>query len=461
MGTTSPRVRSPWLAAFEAEVAGVRIRVPMMNIHTVAAGGGSVLFFDGMRYRVGPDSAGANPGPASYRRGGPLTVTDANLILGKLPVFPAVFGKNADLSLDSAKAKQLFLDLSKDIQRATGKHKSPEQIAEGFISIATENMANAIKKISVQKGYNVAEYTLCCYGAAGGQHACKVADSLGMQRVLLHPFAGVLSAYGMGLADFRLLKDKALEQAFDSLSYTQLEEMFAIMQALGKQEMLAKSSTHQSIEFMSTIRLRYLGTDTALAVTFADKKTMLISFEQAYLKQFGFVYTGKALIIESLCLEVVVKNELVTQSAYLHNALQEHNGTPFMSTRMFSNNRHHEAPVYQRDALVIGQVIQGAAIIIEATGTTIVEPDWQAQVSGQKNLILTRCCPVQRQVAIGTTVDPVMLEIFNKLFMSIAEQMGFVLQNTAYSVNIKERLDFSCALFNAQGQSTRPLPLHK
>ena len=446
--------------SFETEVAGVRMRVPMMNIHTVAAGGGSILFFDGMRYRVGPDSAGANPGPASYRRGGPLTVTDANLMLGKLPVFPAVFGEHADLSLDSDQVKYLFTELSAQINHATGEQKSAQQVAEGFISIAIENMANAIKKISVQKGYNVTEYTLCCYGAAGGQHACKVADRLGMQRVMLHPFAGVLSAYGMGLADFRLLKDKALEQPFDVISYTQLEDLFAELQQQGQVEMYAQSPNKQPLEFVATVHIRYLGTDTALVVIFADKPNMCNAFEQAYRKQFGFVYQDKPLIIESLSLEVIDKN---AQPANTNNQLPEQHGIAFMQTQMFSNNAYHATPVYQRDELAIGQIIQGAAIIIEATATTIIEPDWQAQVSAQGNLILTRRCPAERQVAIGTTVDPVMLEIFNKLFMSIAEQMGFVLQNTAYSVNIKERLDFSCALFNAQGEliaNAPHIPVH-
>ena len=446
--------------SFETEVAGVRMRVPMMNIHTVAAGGGSILFFDGMRYRVGPDSAGANPGPASYRRGGPLTVTDANLMLGKLPVFPAVFGEKADLSLDIDTVKCLFTELSVQINQAMGEQKTVQQVAEGFISIAIENMANAIKKISVQKGYNVTEYTLCCYGAAGGQHACKVADRLGMQRVMLHPFAGVLSAYGMGLADFRLLKDKALEQPFDELSYTQLEDLFAELRQQGQVEMYAQSPNKQPLEFVATVHIRYLGTDTALVVAFADKPDMCNAFEQVYRKQFGFIYQDKALIIESLSLEVIAEN---AQPANVNNKLPEQSGIAFMQTQMFSNNTYHATPVYQRTELAIGQLIQGAAIIIETTATTIIEPDWQAQVSDQGNLILTRCCPTQRQVAIGTTVDPVMLEIFNKLFMSIAEQMGFVLQNTAYSVNIKERLDFSCALFNAQGEliaNAPHIPVH-
>ncbi len=441
--------------SFETEVAGVRMRVPMMHIHTVAAGGGSILSFDGMRYRVGPDSAGANPGPASYRRGGPLTVTDANLMLGKLPVFPAVFGENADQSLDIDKVKQLFTELAAHIHQTTGDNRSPEQVAEGFLAIAVENMADAIKKISVQKGYNVSEYTLCCYGAAGGQHACKVADRLGMKQVMLHPFAGVLSAYGMGLADFRLIKDQALEQAFDQCGDAQLQMLFQQLQKQGEREMRQQTNTPHNLTFIATVHLRYLGTDTAIAVTFADKYRMKQAYERAYQQQFGFIYKDKALVIETLNLEVIAINASVSQSV---SPAITRPGTAFVHTRIFSNNAWHDTPVYRREELAAGQVISGAAIIIESTGTTVIEPQWQAEVSTDYDLILTRTCRAQRQLAIGTSVDPVMLEIFNKLFMSIAEQMGFVLQNTAYSVNIKERLDFSCALFNTQGELVANAP---
>lgn len=434
--------------SFETEVAGVRMRVPMMNIHTVAAGGGSLLFFDGMRYRVGPESAGANPGPAAYRRGGGLTVTDANVMLGKLPLFPKVFGENGDLSLDQQKVKQLFSELAIEISHSTQGKPSCEQVAEGFLSIAVENMATAIKKISVQKGYDVSEYTLCCYGAAGGQHACKVADRLGMKTILIHPFAGVLSAYGMGLADFRLLKDKALEMPWNEVDVEQLTAIFCELKQQGEEEIRLQAQDKQPVSFICQVYIRYIGTDTALAVLYSDKTTMLAQFEALYQQQFGFKYKDRTLIIESVLVEVIAKNQKV--EAFSFETAQQQ-AQPLKHVQMFTNNDFHNTPVYQRSELLAGQIINGAAIIIEPTSTIIIEPEWQAEVSVEHNLILTRIQALKHHKAIGTQVDPVMLEIFNKLFMSIAEQMGFVLQKTAYSVNIKERLDFSCALFNKQG----------
>ncbi|NOQ93470.1 MAG: 5-oxoprolinase [Methylophaga sp.] len=446
--------------SFETEVAGVRMRVPMMNIHTVAAGGGSLLYFDGMRYRVGPESAGANPGPAAYRRGGGLTVTDANVMLGKLPLFPKVFGENGDLSLDHQRVKQLFRELAAEIQKKTASEPSIEQVAEGFLTIAVENMATAIKKISVQKGYNVSEYTLCCYGAAGGQHACKVADRLGMKTIMIHPFAGVLSAYGMGLADFRLLKDKALELPWDEVTKELLDTSFAELKQQGETEIRQQAQDNQPISFICQIYLRYMGTDTALAVSYTDKECMVSKFEAAYQQQFGFKYRDKALIIESLLVEVIAKNQAAEE--FITETVKQQ-AQPLKMVPMFSDNHFHDTPVYQRSELSVGQIIMGAAIIIEPTSTIIIEPEWQAQVSSERDLILIRTQALQQQNAIGTQVDPVMLEIFNKLFMSIAEQMGFVLQKTAYSVNIKERLDFSCALFNQQGEliaNAPHIPVH-
>jgi len=446
--------------SFETEVAGVRMRVPMMNIHTVAAGGGSLLYFDGMRYRVGPESAGANPGPAAYRRGGGLTVTDANVMLGKLPLFPKVFGENGDLSLDNERVTQLFSELAIKIKQKTASEPSAEQVAEGFLMIAVENMASAIKKISVQKGYNVSEYTLCCYGAAGGQHACKVADRLGMKTIMIHPFAGVLSAYGMGLADFRLLKDKALELPWDDVAIETLQAIFDDLKQLGETEIRQQAQDGQVISFICSVNLRYSGTDTALAVMFSDKESMLSEFEASYQQQFGFKYRDKTIIIESLLAEVVAKNQSVEGNVI---ELAEQQTHVLKTVPMFSNSRFHDTPIYNRSELSVGQTIKGAAIIIEPTSTIIIEPEWQVQVSPEQDLILTRVRPLQQQNAMGTQVDPVMLEIFNKLFMSIAEQMGFVLQKTAYSVNIKERLDFSCALFNQQGEliaNAPHIPVH-
>ena len=442
--------------SFETEVAGVRMRAPMMSIHTVAAGGGSLLFFDGMRYRVGPESAGANPGPACYRRGGGLTVTDANLMLGKLPLFPKVFGRHGDLPLDTDQVHTLFTELSQKIATVTGKFQSPEQVAEGFLKIAVENMANAVKHISIQKGYNVTDYTLCCYGAAAGQHACQVADRLAMARILIHPFAGVLSAYGMGLADFRLLKTAALEQNLDVVAETDLEKILADLAAVGHQEMLVQGVRAEHIQTEKRLQLRYLGTDTALSVDFADKVTMHNKFEHKYRQQFGFIYADKPIVVESLAVEVIgVEQTLEEEVCDIQT-----NGTllPEVTTQLFCAGQWHTTPVYRRDQLPIDCLIKAPAIIVETTGTTVIEIGWQAELNAQRQLVLTRYQPLAQQIAIGTTVDPIMLEVFNKLFMSIAEQMGYVLKNTAYSVNIKERLDFSCAIFNQQGQLVANAP---
>lgn len=464
MGGTSTDVAhyaGEYERSFETEVAGVRMRAPMMHIHTVAAGGGSILFFDGMRYRVGPDSAGADPGPASYRRGGPLTVTDANVMLGKLPLFPAVFGTNGDQSLDGERVKELFNQLAGHIHRQTGDNRSPEQVAEGFLTIAVENMAAAIKKISVQKGYNVSEYTLCCYGAAGGQHACKVADRLGMSRVLIHPFAGVLSAYGMGLADFRLLKDQAVEKSWNELGLTALQAILNQLECDGRREIRQQGLPESRIRAMRRVFIRYLGTDTSLQVDFADRQTMLDEFQQHYRQQFGFIYPDKPLIVETALVEIVGLTEPVEELTGF--AERKADVRPELVTELFTDNALRAAPVFLRGRLPAGFNLTGPAIIVEPTATTVIEPGWQAMVTERLDLLLTRCEALPQQYAIGTTVDPVMLEIFNKLFMSIAEQMGFVLQNTAYSINIKERLDFSCAIFDRQAQliaNAPHIPVH-
>ena len=447
---------------FETEVAGVRMRVPMMAIQTVAAGGGSILHFDGMRYRVGPDSAGANPGPASYRRGGPLTVTDANLMLGKLPLFPAVFGTEGDLPLDRERVDALFTELAERIHAQTGDTRSPKQVAEGFLDIAVENMAAAIKTISVQKGYDVSEYALCCYGAAAGQHACAVADRLGMRRIILHPFAGVLSAYGMGLADLRTVRQKALERHWNQVFLDDLQREFDALAREGHAEIAAQGVAESSIKAVCRLFLRYQGTDTALAVEFAEQSIMLDDFERQYRRQFGFIYGNKPLIIESLAVEVI---GVSGQGAWMLNAENDRQDRePLTTEAVFFRGKHWQTPVYRREQLSRGRIIDGPAIIIEPTSTLVIDPGWQASVEQGQNLILSRqqsgeCIALPT----GASPDPVMLEIFNKLFISIAEQMGFVLQNTAHSVNIKERLDFSCALFDAQGEliaNAPHIPVH-
>ena len=447
--------------SFETEVAGVRMRVPMMHIHTVAAGGGSKLHFDGTRYRVGPESAGANPGPACYRLGGPLTVTDANLMLGKLPLFPVVLGKNGDLPLDTHRVIELFSELAHCIQLQTGDIRTPEQVAEGFLNIAVENMATAIKKISVQKGYNVSDYALCCYGAAGGQHACKIAERLGMQTILLHPLAGVLSAYGMGLADFRVLKEQALELLWDAVSESSLRDCLQNLEAQGRSVLQSQGLTNIQIKSVRRLLIRFQGSDSSLSVDFTDKQTMLAEFIRQYRQRFGFCYENRSLIVETAIVECIGSEANVYEEVV--NTLSDGNGNPEFLTQLFSDDRWHDALVYQRGNLLINQHIVGPAIIVEPTSTIVIEPGWQGVLQINGNLLLSRSESLTRTFAAGTCVDPVMLEIFNKLFMSIAEQMGFVLQNTAYSVNIKERLDFSCALFDTQGQliaNAPHIPVH-
>ena len=447
--------------SFETEIAGVRIRAPMMQIHTVAAGGGSKLFFDGMRYRVGPESAGSTPGPACYRRGGPLTVTDANLMVGKLPLFPTIFGQHGDLPPDVDRVKYLFEALSASIKFQCGDKRTPEQVAEGFLNIAVENMAAAIKKISVQKGYNIFEYALCCYGAAGGQHACKIADRLGIQTVLLHPFAGVLSAYGMGLADFRVIKELVLELSWEATNEDVLDVCLQKLEAQGRSELKSQGLANLKISLERRLLLRYQGTDSHLSVKFSDKQSMLADFQRQYLQRFGFCYENRSLVVETAIVECVGSERHViddSRSLPIYGI-----GKPELITRIFSNDLWHEAPVYQRNNLSKLQIIVGPAIIIEPTATIVIEPGWQGELQLNGNLLLNRILPLRQTFAVLTKADPVLLEIFNKLFMSIAEQMGFVLQNTAHSVNIKERLDFSCAIFDVEGQliaNAPHIPVH-
>src|SRR6185436_2249526 len=440
MGGTSTDV-SHYAGTFEREfetlVAGVRMRAPMMSIHTVAAGGGSILHFDGARYRVGPDSAGANPGPASYRRGGPLTVTDANVMLGKIQPkhFPRVFGPEGGEPLDAQVVKNEFSKLTARI--ADGR--SPEQVAEGYIQIAVGNMANAIKHISVQRGHDVTQYTLCCFGGAAGQHACLVADALAMTRVFIHPLAGVLSAYGMGLADQVAMRSQALEARLEDPR--PLEELAERLAAEASADLVAQGVPAAAVKVLRRAHLKYEGTDTALVVTLGSLAEMQAQFEAAYRKQFSFLMPGKALVAEAVSVEALAAGQAIAE----HAAPPKPAGAPAETVRIFTGGTWRAAPLYRREALAPGQRVDGPAIIAEANATTVVEPEWRASVTPLDHLVLERIKPRKSHRAIGTQVDPVMLEIFNNLYMSIAEQMGLRLQNTAYSVNIKERLDFSCA----------------
>jgi 5-oxoprolinase (ATP-hydrolysing) len=439
---------------FETRVAGVRMRAPMMSIHTVAAGGGSILHFDGSRYRVGPDSAAANPGPACYRRGGPLTVTDANVMLGKIhpAYFPKVFGPNGDEALDAAVVRRLFSDLTAEIRDG----RSAEQVAEGFVQIAVGNMANAIKHISVQRGHDITRYTLCCFGGAAGQHACLVADALAMTRVFIHPHAGVLSAYGMGLADQVAMRSRAVEARLEGCDLEEHAEGLAIE---AREELVKQGIAADKVNVVRRVHLKYEGTDTALIVGLGSPAQMVRDFESAYRKQFSFLMPGRPLIAEAVSVEAVAGGEVHQEKPVEPRAQAKLS----QRVRMYTGGRWHEAPLYRREDLGPGNVIEGPAIIAEANATTVVEPEWRATVTRLDHLVLERAVPRKAASAVGTRVDPVMLEIFNNLYMSIAEQMGLRLQNTAYSVNIKERLDFSCALFDAEGNliaNAPHMPVH-
>ena len=450
--------------AFETQVAGVRLRAPMMSIHTVAAGGGSILHFDGARYRVGPDSAGANPGPACYRRGGPLTVTDCNVLLGKIQpaYFPHVFGAQANQPLDAEAVTKKFSAMAAEIERATGRKPPLEEIAEGFIAIAVGNMANAIKQISVQRGHDVTEYVLTTFGGAGGQHACLVADALGMTRVFAHPLGGVLSAYGMGLADQTAMRESALEIMLTADALPILQTCLEQLAEEARQDLLRQGVAPQHMQTIQRAHLRYEGTDSALTVLLDSIDNMIAQFEAAYQKRFSFLMPGKALIVEAVSVEVVGKSGEVKETAPSLPSRPD----PLCAAetvRMFCGGRWHDAALYRREDMRPGDLIQGPAIIAEANATTVVEPGWQAEVTPLHHLVLARIEARPQRCAIGAKADPVMLEIFNNLFMSIAEQMGLRLQNTAYSVNIKERLDFSCALFDADGNliaNAPHMPVH-
>ena len=446
---------------FETQVAGVRMRAPMMSIHTVAAGGGSILRFDGARMRVGPQSAGANPGPASYRRGGPLAVTDANVLLGKIQpnYFPHVFGPQANEPLNREVVQHQFNVLAKDMQRPA------EAIAEGFVQIAVQQMANAIKKISVARGYDVTRYTLQCFGGAGGQHACLVADALGMTRVLVHPMAGVLSAYGMGLADQNVMREQAVEQLLNpevlsNLQHT-IDALTLAANAEFSQPAVSASNSASNLEVHQRVHVRYQGSDAALVVPFGSLQEIQQAFEKAYQQRFAFLMANKPLMVEAVSVEVLLKGEALAEQVHALHPLRD---VPKRETvKVYANGEWRDAALVVRDDLRPGDLLQGPAIIAEKNATTVIEPGWQASVSALDHLVLERYLDKETQFAAGTQADPVLLEVFNNLFMNIAEQMGLQLQNTAHSVNIKERLDFSCALFDAQGNliaNAPHMPVH-
>lgn len=462
MGGTSTDVahfNGEYERQFETEIAGVRMRTPIMAIHTVAAGGGSILTFDGSRYRVGPESAGANPGPACYRNGGQLTVTDANVMLGKIQpqFFPKVFGKNGDLPLDSEIVHQKFRELAIQIQTQTGDNRTPEEVATGFITIAVENMANAIKKISLQRGYDVSNYTLCCFGGAGGQHACLIADTLGIKQIFIHPYAGVLSAYGMGLADVRILREQAIENRLTVELIPEIEQIFSQLETEAKAEL---ENPEFQTEVIFKLYLKYEGNDSTLAVNFvSDISALIQQFEQEHQTRYGFIKSEKALIIESITAEII--QQMDTPEERILTRTRTEPPTAIATVNIYTHNEWKNTPVFQRNDLQPGDIINGPAIIIESIGTNIIEPGWQAELTERNDLILKSNDSVnfpliKEEKAIKA--DPVKLEIFKNLFQFIAEQMGITLQNTAASVNIKERLDFSCAIFDQYGQLVANAP---
>ncbi|HEY5236913.1 MAG TPA: hydantoinase B/oxoprolinase family protein [Rhizomicrobium sp.] len=446
MGGTSTdvsRFDGAYERVYETEVAGVRLRAPMMAIHTVAAGGGSILHFDGARFRVGPGSAGADPGPKCYRRNGPLTVTDANVMVGKLSpeFFPHIFGLNADQPLDDIAVREAFSTLAKEIGDTS------EAIAEGFIRIAVENMANAIRRISVAKGYDARDYALNCFGGAGGQHACLVADALGISRIFIHPLSGLLSAYGMKLAQLRSLKQRAVGMPLNAEAVAHIEDIAKELRAQTENEI--RSQGAQIATCTVRVHVRYAGSDTTIAAPLGPLSQMAETFAQLHARQFGFGYEGRELIAESV--EAEASDSVSLPSNSPTNTKTTALSEPEKIIRFFSQGAWHDAPLYRIESFPAGQHIDGPALLIEPHQTIIVEPGWRAEVSDSRSIMLSRAMPKEAAQIRSAEADPVSLEIFANLFMAIAEEMGATLQNTATSVNIKERLDFSCAVFDAQG----------
>lgn len=448
----------------ETSIAGVRLRVPMISIHTVAAGGGSILHFEDGRLRVGPDSAGAMPGPAAYRRGGPLTITDCNVLLGKIQPehFPKVFGASGSEPLDALIVRERFDLMTSQICAVSGTKRTPEEVAEGFVEIAVRNMANAIRRVSVERGYDVSEYVLNTFGGAGGQHACQVADHLDIKRVFLHPLAGVLSAYGIGIADTRSIRERTAEIAFDEHSLEILDRMFVQAEREARGDLIAQGVPEARIELIRQVHLRYRGTDSAVAVSFAAADAMLREFEAAYRQRFSFLLPGRPIVVGVLTVEAIGAAEQL----YAPSTPTVPRAQPPAScgqVQVYMTGRWRAAPFYRRDTLCLGDELYGPAIIVESNSTTVVDPGWKVEVSAPGHLIMTRLTPPVPRVAADTNTDPVLLEVFSNLFMSIAEQMGLRLQHSAHSVNIKERLDFSCAIFDRRGEliaNAPHIPVH-
>ncbi|MFD4504589.1 hydantoinase B/oxoprolinase family protein [Streptomyces sp. NPDC058457] len=458
MGGTSTDVShfaGEYERVFTTQIAGVRLRAPMLDIHTVAAGGGSVLHFDGSRYRVGPDSAGADPGPACYRGGGPLAVTDANVMLGRIQPahFPQVFGPGGDQPLDAGLVRDRFTGLAREIRERTGDDRTPEQVAEGYLSIAVANIANAVKRISVQKGHDVTRYALTTFGGAGGQHACMVADSLGIRTVLVPPMAGVLSALGIGLADTTAMREQSVEAPLEPAAMPGIRKTADDLEAAARAELLAEDVPENRVEITRRAQLRYDGTDTTLTVELTEPDAMKHAFEERHRATYSFTL-DRPVVVEALSVEATG----LTQPPDL-SALAPYEGRPAApeTVRLHTGGTWRDVPLHRREDLPPGETVTGPAIITEAGATTVVDDGWRAAATDDGHLVMERAAVTQSS-DLDTKADPVLLEVFNNLFMSIAEQMGARLESTAQSVNIKERLDFSCALFDPDGNLVANAP---
>ncbi|MFZ5892092.1 MAG: hydantoinase B/oxoprolinase family protein [Myxococcota bacterium] len=440
---------------FDTQVAGVRMRVPMLAIHTIAAGGGSIVHFDGQSYRVGPDSAGANPGPACYRRGGPLTLTDCNVLLGRIQprFFPHVFGADAREDLDANAVGLAFDELFRRVAASNPQVRSRESVAQGFLEVAVASMANAIKFISVARGYDVSDYTLVCFGGAAGQHACRVADELEMKRVFIHPQASVLSALGMGLAELSAMREQALELPLSPAAVTVLQQEHQRLQQLVTEELAAQGIAYSELHFNARVHLRYDGTDSALLVPFGDEVELRRSFEASHRARFGFAMPERALTIEAISLEARGASAAEAPTNPAPSRPEEASA----KVPLYVEDEWREVPVFC-SALSPDQVVPGPALIAEAQTTIVIEPGWQAHGTKRGELVLDRYLPKAQRPIAAAHCDPTLLEVFNGAFMSIAERMGVVLANTAHSVNIKERLDFSCALFDADANLVANAP---
>jgi 5-oxoprolinase (ATP-hydrolysing) len=465
MGGTSTDVghyAGDYERALDVEVAGVRLRTPILRIHTVAAGGGSICRFDGVRLRVGPESAGANPGPASYRRGGPLTVTDCNVLLGRIQpdFFPALFGPNGDQRLDGEAVRRQFSELA-----AAVPDGDTVTLAAGCIRIAVENMANAIKKVSVARGHDVTEYTLTCFGGAAGQHACAVADALGMRRVFIHPLAGVLSAYGIGLADAIVMRQRTAEVPLSAASLESLCAPFALLEHEAGEELMSQGFALDAIHIARAVLIKYAGTDSTLELPLTAESTadsLRAQFLELYRVRYGFHMADRDLVIETLSVSATGRS---VEDAAKRPTFMTRDGDPMpvATRRMVFNGAWQNTPLYSRESLRPGDAIAGPAAICEPNTTVIIESGWRATFTELGHLVLDKTGAAPARESVSTRADPVLLEIFNNLFMAIAEQMGVTLANTASSVNIKERLDFSCAIFDAAGQliaNAPHMPVH-